>query len=71
LSKDPTQKLFDYIGLLENTNKELFKTVKKCAEILTHSKPSVPDPQGWQEMLDVFQETIKAGERVVGDKTLH
>jgi hypothetical protein len=71
LSKDPTQKLFDYVTLLENTNKELVKTLKKCVEILTHFKPSVPDPQGWQEMLDVFQETIKAGERAVADKTLH
>jgi hypothetical protein len=72
LSKDPTQKLFEYIALLENANEELVKTLKKCVELLTELKSSVPDPWGWQEMLDVFQETIKVGERVVGEKpTLH
>ena len=70
MSKDPTQKLFYYVILLEKTNKELVKTLKKCVEILTHFKPSVPDPQGWQEMLDVFQETIRGGEKVVGGKTI-
>ncbi len=71
MSKDPTQKLFEYITLLENTNTELVKTLKKCVEVLTEFKSSVPKPEGWQEMLDVFQETIKVGERIVGGKTLH
>jgi len=69
LSKDPTKKLFDHITLLEDTNKELVKTLKKSVELLTQFKPSVPDPQAWQEMLDVFQETTKVGERIVGEKT--
>ncbi len=71
MSKDPTQKLFEYIALLEHTNEELVKTLKKCVELLTQFKSSVPDPEGWQEMLDVFQKTIKVGERVVEEKTLH
>ncbi len=71
MSKDPAQKLFEYIALLENTNEELVKTLKKCVEVLTQFKPSVPDPQGWQEMLDVFQETIKVGDRIAGEKTIH
>ena len=66
MTKDPTQKLFEYIAALENTNEELVKTLKKCVVLLTQFKPSVPDPQRWQEMLDVFQETVK-----VGEKTLH
>ncbi len=72
MSEDPTKKLFEYIVLLENTNQELVKTLKKCVELLTEFKSSVPDPKGWQEMLDVFQETIKVGKRIVGKKpTLH
>ena len=72
LSEDPTKKLFEYIVLLENTNQELVKTLKKCVELLAQFKSSVPDPKGWQEMLDVFQETIKVGKRIVGKKpTLH
>ncbi|UCF55945.1 MAG: hypothetical protein JSW15_07460 [Deltaproteobacteria bacterium] len=51
--------------ILEDTNKELVKTLKKSVELLTQVKPSVPDPQGWRKMLDVFKETIKVGERVV------
>ena len=72
MSEDPTKKLFEYIVLLENTNQELVKTLKKCVELLAQFKSSVPDPKGWQEMLDVFQETIKVGKRIVGKKpTLH
>jgi len=55
LSKDPTQKLFKYISLLENANEELVKTLKKCVELLTEFKSSVPAPWGWQEMLDGFE----------------
>jgi hypothetical protein len=52
LSKDPIQKLFEYVAALENTNEELVKTLKKCVEVLTEFKSSVPNPEGWQEMLD-------------------
>lgn len=69
MSKDPTQKLLDYIATLEDTNEELLKTLKYCVAILTQIKPSVQDPKKWQKMLDKFQETIKVGERIVGEKT--
>ena len=46
MSKDPAQKLFEYIALLENTNEELVKTLKKCVEVLTGFKSSVPNPEG-------------------------
>lgn len=71
MSEDPAQKLFDYIAALENTNEELVKTLKQCVELLAQFKSFVSDPQGWQEMLDVFRKTIRAGERIVGEKTLH
>ena len=71
MSDNPTQKLFEYIGLLENVNEQLVNTLKRCVELLTEFKSSVPDPKGWQEMLDKFQEIIKVGERVAGEKTLH
>lgn len=63
------QKVFDYITTLEDTNEGLLKTLKYCVALLTQIKPSVPDPKGWQDMLDKFQETIKVGERIVGEKT--
>ncbi len=72
MSKELDQKIFNYITLLESTNEELVNTLKKCVELLGQFKSSVPDPKGWQEMLDVFQETIKVGKRIVGKKpTLH
>lgn len=69
MSKDQTQKVLDYIATLEDTNEELLKSLKYCVKILTEIKPSVPDPERWQEMLNTFQETIKVGERIVGEKT--
>ena len=71
MSKELDQKLFNYIAALESANEQLVKTLKKCVELLTQFKSSVPDQEGWQEMLDAFQETIKVGERIVGEKTLH
>lgn len=69
MSKDTTQKVFNYIATLEDTNEELLKTLKYCVAVLTEIKPSAPNPQRWQEMLNTFQETIKVGERIVGEKT--
>ncbi|MBW1612583.1 MAG: hypothetical protein JRJ57_01140 [Deltaproteobacteria bacterium] len=69
MTKDTTQKLFDYIATLEDTNEELLKTLKYSVAVLTKIKPSAPNPQKWQEMLNTFQETIKVGERIVGEKT--
>ena len=65
------QKIFNYITALENTNEELLIALKKCVEALTQFKPWVPDPYGFQEMLNLFHETIKVGERTMEDKTLH
>ncbi len=69
LSKELDQKIFNYIATLEDTNEELLKSLKYCVRLLTKFKPTVPDPKSWQEMLDVFQKTIKVGERIVGEKT--
>ena len=65
------QKIFNYITALENTNEELLIALKKCVEVLTHFKPHVADQQGYQEMLNLFHETIKLGERTIEEKTLH
>jgi len=65
LEQIPDTETMQVYHILEDTNKELVKTLKKSVELLTQVKPSVLDSQGWQEMLDVFKETIKVGERVV------
>ena len=71
MSEDPTQKLFEYIALLEKPNEEDVKTLKRCVELLTQFKSSVPDSQKWQQMLDAFQETIRVAESTVEKKTIH
>ena len=71
MSQDQTEKVLNYIAALEDVNGQLLNSLKKCVEILTEFKDYVPDPDGWQEMLDLFEETIKSGERVIEDKTLH
>ena len=63
------QKRLDYITALEDTNEELLKTLKYSVAVLKEIKPSAPNPQKWQEMLDTFNKTIKVGERIVGEKT--
>lgn len=36
LSRDPTQKIFEYIALLENTNEELVKTLNGWGQSTRH-----------------------------------
>ena len=63
------QKVFDYIATLEDTNEELLKSLKYSVAVLRKLKAAVPNPKKWQEMLDTFNETIKVGERIIGEKT--
>jgi hypothetical protein len=63
------QKVFNYITTLEDTNEELLKSLKYSVAILKKLKAAVPNPKKWQKMLDTFNETIKVGERIVGEKT--
>lgn len=62
MSQDQTEKVLNYIAALEDVNDQLLSSLKKCVEIMTQFKDWVPDPSGWQEMLDLFEETIKSGE---------
>ena len=63
------EKRFDYITALEDCNEELLKTLKYSVKVLKEIKAHVPNPEKWQKMLDTFNETIKVGERIVGEKT--
>ena len=71
LSQDRSEKIFSYIAVLGDVNDQLVISLKKCVELLVQFKDFVPDPAGWQEMLDVFEATIGVGQRVVEEKTLH
>ena len=71
LLNEKEKAIFDYIAALEGVNDQLLISLKKCVELLTQFKLFVPDPDGWQEMLDVFEATIREGERVALEETLH
>ena len=63
--------LWKYIATLESMNQTLLDTVKQCVRVMTPLKELVPDPEGWQAMLDYFNETVERGERVSAKRVLH
>ena len=71
MSEEYEKKIFDYIALLEKTNDELVNTLKQCVYILGQFETLADDPNQWKKMMDLFHETIQAGERVIEEKTFH
>lgn len=71
LNENNSERLFEYTAELERANKELVNMLRDCVQLLTQFKHSVSDPHLWQDMLDEFEEVIRQGESVVGDKTFH
>lgn len=63
LDRDQTEKVLEYIETLENGNDQLLSSLKKCVEVLTQFKDIAPDPDNWEEMIDLFKATLAAGER--------
>ena len=71
LATDPTDKIFNYIALLEETNGRLLNSLEKTVRLLAQFKQAVPDPEGWQDMLDQFNQVIALGQRIAPNKTQH
>ena len=69
MDKELEEKLFDYSATLEDTNEELLKSLKYSVAVLKEIKPSAPNTQKLQEMLDTFNTTIKVEERILGERT--
>ena len=61
----------EYIAALERVNDQLVKTLRFCINLLTEFKSRVQNPEGWQEMLDVFELTLNEAETAREKKTLH
>jgi len=57
------QDMLNYIKALEGLNDQLLVALKKCVQVMTPFKDLAPDPDGWQELLDLFEATVQAGER--------
>jgi hypothetical protein len=49
----------------------LLTALKGCVTLLTQLKPSAPDQQAWQRMLDDIENVILAVEKVTQEKTVY
>ena len=63
--------MWDYIATLESLNHSLLDALSKCVRVMAALKDTVPDPEGWQKMLDKFEDMIKVGKKTSLKKTLH
>lgn len=70
MNKTPTEKLYNYITLLENANEQLVSILKMSTKLLEQCKPVAPDPDSWQDMIDSFNHTIEAEQRLIQKKVL-
>ena len=63
--------VLEYIAALEGVNDQLVTTLRFCINLLTEFKSYVPNPEEWQEMLNVFELTLNEAETAREDKTVH
>ena len=54
--------VLEYIAALERVNDQLVTTLRFCINLLTEFKSHVPNPEEWQEMLNVFELTLNEAE---------
>jgi hypothetical protein len=63
--------VLEYIAALEGVNDRLVTTLRFCIKLLTKFKSQVPDPEGWQDMLNTFELTLHTAETACEPKTFH
>ena len=63
--------VLEYIAALERVNDQLVTTLRFCINLMTEFKSRVHNPEGWQEMLNVFELTLNEAETAREKKTLH
>jgi hypothetical protein len=70
LSKEENPVL-EYIAALERVNDQMVITLRYCVKLLTEFKSQVPDPEGWQDMLNTFVLTLHEAETAREKRTFH
>ena len=63
MDRDPIMALDNYIKALEEVNKSLLDNLKICVMLLDQFSDVVPDPKGWKQMIDMFEDTIALAEQ--------
>ena len=69
--KEYVNKLWKYIDAIEKINTELTGALRQCIRLLEQFSNSVPDPAGWEELLDDLRSLLEAAIRMNQSKTLH
>jgi len=69
MDKEMEQKKLEYIDALEQANKQLVFALKQCVELLARVRPTLPDKEGWQDLLTDFERIIEVGERTTKEKS--
>ena len=69
--KDYVDKLWDYIDAIEKINTELTGALRQCIKLLEQFTNSVPNPAGWEELLDEFRDLLDTAVGTNHGKTLH
>jgi len=70
-AKSYAQELWDYVHAVEGVNVELVNALKQPIRLLEQFVDSVPDPVGWEKMLDDFRNVLDAAVRTNKGKTVH
>ena len=65
LKQEADQRLNEYITMIESTNNSLLITLKQCVSLLSRFSESVPDQEGFKELLKHLNDIIASGELVV------
>lgn len=60
---DKETRLLQYINRLEQTNVILLEGLKQCHTLLSSIAEIVPDPYGWQNLLQEFEAMIQVAEK--------
>ena len=71
MSAEYEKALWEYIKTLETENKELITALTQCIKLLEQFREHVPDPNGGEDMLELFRDTLEACGKVKLERSVH
>ena len=71
MTEKEKQEIYDYIAELGKVYDDLVHSLRLCIELLVSFKPLMPDPDAWQDMVDMLEHKIMVGERMKRKSWVH